>query len=208
MTIMNDSKSGGGPRSGSAWALGVAALSLGLCTGCALSKPCQTPPPFHLSLQGAERLNLDDRGRSTAVILHVMQLKDITGIDVAGFKDVWEREEGGKPVPFTKDLLHETELVVAPGSEVTRWIKRDPAAYYVVAAAKVRKSLGRTWYAVYQLHPVPEYQCSEQPVEPSKRPSNADELIHFKVEDYNIRYSRPESSVFDGLNLPRNGRDG
>jgi len=101
-------------------------------------------------------------------------------------------------------------LVVAPGQQVARWIPRDPGTHYVVAAGKFRKSLGRTWYAVYQLHPVPEGQCVEQPpVEQSKKPSSVDELLHFRLDEYHIRYSRPEVvETTSGPAWPWSGREG
>ena len=73
-------------------------LALALATStsaCAarVIKPCDTPPPFRVVLDASEQLNPDARGRSLPTIVHVVQLKDSARLELAGFRDLWQRPE-------------------------------------------------------------------------------------------------------------------
>ncbi|WP_414640770.1 type VI secretion system lipoprotein TssJ [Archangium sp.] len=163
------------------------------CTACTAVKlePCDTPPPFHVRIETSERVNPDPRGRSMTTVVQILQLKDSTRLENATFQKLWN----GPEKFLEDDLLHVTELTLAPDQHVERWIPRDPKTRFVVAMGHFRQPLGSAWRTVVKLQPVPKPLCREEPEggEHGPRPMDAQFLI--KLQGYQVDLLRDEPQV-------------
>ena len=62
---------------------------------------CDLPQNVHLVVEGSDRMNLDDTGRSLPTIVRIYQLKNMTRMENAEFDDIWHRATatlGGRSV--------------------------------------------------------------------------------------------------------------
>ncbi|MBN1208014.1 MAG: type VI secretion system lipoprotein TssJ [Myxococcaceae bacterium] len=159
------------------------ALTLGLavCVGaCATTpppEPCKEPPPLAVLLEASERLNPDDRGNSLSTIVQVLQLKDVRRLEAAEFQDVWQRS---KEV-LEDDLLAMDELTLEPGQTLTRQLKREPDATFVVVLGVFRRPAGQVWRSIQRLPEVTPELCAA-----AKKPGHRPPALHFYLEDYRV----------------------
>jgi len=165
----------------------LAALAL-CCSGCSLfssavaTKPCETPPPSYVILKAQPRLNPDDKGISLPTQVRLIQLKETTALEGATFRDLWENDTFLK-----EDAVQQLELTLMPGTTSKHWVIRNPKARYLLAIARVRKPLGSTWRAIYELRPVPDFLCRPpDPRPPDAVPTMTDERVLFRFENYQV----------------------
>ncbi|WP_338023633.1 type VI secretion system lipoprotein TssJ [Archangium primigenium] len=175
---------------------GLFALLMG--TGCAAKRlePCDKPPPFHLTLEASDRVNPDRRGRSMPTLVQVLQLKDGLRAEQEGFRSLWNKPEA----VLKDDLLQVSELTVAPGQSVERWISRDPKAHVVVVMGLFFQPSGWNWRTMTVLPSVPRNLCTdEQALGRAGQPRATDERLRFKLQGYQIEPLRTTSSAAGGL---------
>ncbi len=144
---------------------------------------CDSPPPFHVSLQGAERLNPDPDGNALPTVVRVLQLSGSSRLENAQFNGLWQNPEEA----LGPDLIRMDEVTVDPGQTSGHWYNRDPKAKYVVAVGIFRQPSGDFWRAAVSLAPVSREQC----VPPagaarSGPPQRTDVQVVFRLEDYRI----------------------
>lgn len=165
-------------------------------TACPLMKniaptPCETPPPIQIELDISEQINPDARGRSLPTVVQILQLKDSSKLERAGFRDLW-----GRPKEFLgDDLLQTNEYTVDHGKELKRWIRRDPKAHFILAMGHFRQPLGYSWRTVMALDPVPEPFCYERTLPaPEDPPKPGDVQLHYRLQGYQIDLLRPQAT--------------
>ena len=84
---------GSGVRVHACWALGLAVVSMGM--GCArgVRPPCENPPPVYLKLEGAPRLNPDERGQPLVTQVLVFQTRGVARAEAADLNDLRTRPQ-------------------------------------------------------------------------------------------------------------------
>lgn len=169
------------------WPLAVAvAMSLISCAR-GVRPPCDNPPPFYITLQASDRLNLDDQGRSLTTQVQVLQLVGIGRLEKASFDDVRQRS---KEV-LGEDLVQMSEMFVDPGESVSSGERRDPKANFVAVVAWFRKPNGNSWRSVARL-PIPSPEkCTPQPAEVKRAPAAGDTQLRFVLDRYQIENRTP-----------------
>lgn len=171
-------------RTSCAIRLPMLCLALLACSACSAKRinTCDEPPPFHLRLEASDRVNPDPRGRSMPTVVQILQLEDSIRVEQASFRGLWNKPEE----TLEKELLQVTELTVAPGQTLERWIPRNPKTKYVVAMGLFRQPLGYSWRTLTVLPSVPENLCVEQPPGNRGPPRATDEQLRFKLQGYQI----------------------
>jgi type VI secretion system VasD/TssJ family lipoprotein len=185
-------------RTGSRRALGGMAL-LGLVILCGLGcattppppKPCDTPPPFHLTLESSWKLNPGQDGRSLHTIVQVLQLRDLSRLQAAEFSPaLLQRPQD----VLGDDLVGEVnELPLAPGDTTTHWYKRQADARYVAVIGMFLESQGgKRWWGAYKLEPAYVPKCSDQVgLDQARIPQQDDAQPRFYLENYWIEARAP-----------------
>jgi type VI secretion system protein VasD len=139
-------------------------LTGGLGAGCASKPPAAAPEPkvcdtqrVALSILASASLNPTLDGEARPVVFRVYQLKSDVRFHNASFEEIWKDSAKalGDDLVDSKQDERDREVVVYPGVRHEVKFERDPAAQVVVAAALFRNPVGRTWYMVYELPPMP-----------------------------------------------------
>lgn len=167
----------------------VALLVLAACGGD--SPPIQQPADcvlrqsIQLVVQAADRVNMDDRGRSLPTVVRLYQLKELTRMENAEFEEVWHRAED----TLGPDLMQMDEVVVYPQQRLERAFERKEEAQYIVGVAWFRRPQGVSWRSEFELPPPPaESRCRAQQEDPMANPGpDADPHFFFFLEDYRIQ---------------------
>ncbi len=158
---------------------------LGLSTGgCfrAARGPCDTPPPLHVRLAAAARINPDAQGQPLPTAVELLQLKGLTALEKADFAELLRA-----PKEVLGDtLLRVDELRVDPGQSVTRWVERDPKTTHLVAVGVFRQPSGSSWRAGVPIPLLPTEQCLPQQGERTGPPTEKDLAVRFFVEESRI----------------------
>lgn len=154
----------------SAKALAAALAALAAALAPALGGGCSSPPApsapepkacdtqrVSLSVLASPSLNPTLDGESRPVVLRLYQLKGDVRFQNASFEEIWKDSAKalGDDLVDGKDDERDREVSVYPGVRQDVKFERDPAAQVVVAAALFRNPVGRTWYMVYELPPMP-----------------------------------------------------
>jgi len=126
---------------------------------CALSlAACSTAPvqreqmKLDLAVTAKDTLNPDDKGRPSAVLVRVYELKTETAFEGA---DYFSLEKSDKTL-LTQDLLARDEFILRPGEsrDIERKLNPDTQALgFLVGYRELGKA---TWRSVYKLPPAPE----------------------------------------------------
>lgn len=163
----------------------AALLALGTLAGCAHtgSAPCDTPPPFHLTLRAGEQLNQDAQGRALPTAVRVLQLKSTARLEELDPAALWERGEE----LLGAELVATDELTVSPGEVVERWVRRAPEARTVVVAGLFRQPSGTAWRSVQPLPGVPGDLCRADAPQPTGAPGRRDARLAFVLENFAVR---------------------
>jgi type VI secretion system VasD/TssJ family lipoprotein len=137
--------------------------------------PCKEPE-LKVTVRGSDRLNMDEGGRSLAVVVRIYQLKSLKTLDDADFDQVWQHDKE----TLGEDLLSVDEVTVDPSDKKVVPVKRSPDTRYLAAVGLFRKPDGIAWRATRTLSPVcgPEGQNVKAP--PPVYP------VTFVAEDYRI----------------------
>ncbi|HLL56269.1 MAG TPA: type VI secretion system lipoprotein TssJ [Myxococcaceae bacterium] len=150
------------------------------------SGPCDTPPPFHLTLESSWKLNPGQDGRSLHTIVQVLQVQGISRLQAAAASpDVFHRTE---EVLGDELLGAPEELPVGPADKTTRWFPRDPKARYVVVIGRFLEApAGTHWWSAYELRPSYTPRCLESTGPDQARvPGTGDDQARFYLEGYGI----------------------
>ena len=158
----------------------LGALSIALVTSCAHDPPPPPGPPckepdLKVTVRGSDRLNMDETGRSLAVVVRIYQLKSLKTLDDADFDQVWQHDKE----TLGEDLVSVAEVTVAPSDKQVVPVKRAPDAHYLVAVGLFRKPDGITWRATRRMNPICEGEGAVKappPIYP----------VTFLAEDYRI----------------------
>jgi type VI secretion system VasD/TssJ family lipoprotein len=159
--------------------LGGAALVM-QAAGCAhdpapaAAVPCKEPD-LRVTVRGSDRLNMDESGRSLAVIVRIYQLKTLRTLETADFDQMWQHDKE----TLGEDLLSVEELTLDPSDKKAVPVKRSPDARYLVAVGLFRKPDGIAWRATRNLTPV----CAGDTAAKAPPPTFP---VTFVAEDYRI----------------------
>ncbi len=158
----------------------IAAAAAVCATACAHDPPPPPAPPckepeLKVTVRGSDRLNMDEAGRSLAVVVRVYQLKSLKTLEEADFDQVWQHDKE----TLGEDLISVDEVTVDPSDKKVVPVKRVLDARYLVAVGLFRKPDGIAWRATRNLAPI----CSGD--SPVKAPPAA-YVVSFLAEDYRI----------------------
>jgi len=132
-------------------------------------------PDLKVTVRGSDRLNMDEGGRSLAVVVRIYQLKSLKTLDDADFDGVWQHDKD----TLGEDLISVDEITIDPSDKKIVPVRRNPDARYLVAVGLFRKPDGIAWRATRTLHPV----CSG---EGAVKAPPAVFPVTFVAEDYRI----------------------
>lgn len=146
---------------------------------------CVLRQQIQLVVQAADRVNMDDRGRSLPTVVRIYQLKELTRMENAEFEEVWQR---GEEI-LGPDFVQMDEVVVYPQQRLERAFERKADARYIVGVAWFRRPQGVSWRSEFELPPPPEEsRCRAQQADPmSNPPPEEDPHFFFFLEDYRIQ---------------------
>ena len=161
-------------------------VALSVVLGCSSAKPptCNLPQQTGLVIDGSDRLNPDESGRSLPTIIRIYQLKEISKLEMATFEEIWQKADE----TLGDTVLAKDELTPYPGRRVVRGFERNPEANYIAAVAIVRRPSGVTWRTIFELPAsAAETQCAAQQQDPATPPPAPQAVrISLRVEDYRI----------------------
>ena len=173
---------GSGVRVHACWALGLAVVSLGM--GCArgVRPPCENPPPIYLKLEGAPRLNPDERGQPLVTQVLVFQTRGVARAEAADFNDLRTRPQEA----LGDELVNVQDTTVEPGGTTIVGYRRDPKASAVVVMGVFREPTSTTWRSVARLPTVEPDRCSDQPQPVKESPGPEDTVLVFGMDDVRV----------------------
>jgi type VI secretion system protein VasD len=105
------------------------------------------PTMFSVSLNAAERVNVDARKRSTPVVVRVYLLKNATAFEAADFFSLYEREQE----VLGDALVWREEVVIQPGETRTLEMRKAGDGKVLAVLAAFRQVDRATWRASTQL---------------------------------------------------------
>src|SRR5690349_10623000 len=132
----------------------VGSVVASLSAGCAHDQPpapaapCKEPE-LKVTVRGSDRLNMDEAGRSLAVVVRVYQLKSLKTLDDADFDQVWQHDKE----TLGDDFVSVDEVTVDPADKKAVPVKRNPDARYLAAVGLFRKPDGIAWRATRSINP-------------------------------------------------------
>jgi type VI secretion system VasD/TssJ family lipoprotein len=155
-------------------------LAVSAFAGCAHNAP---PPPaaackepdLKVTVRGSDRLNMDEAGRSLAVVVRIYQLKTLKTLEDADFDQVWQHDRE----TLGEDLVSVDEVTVDPADKKSVPVKRNMDARYLVAVGLFRKPDGIAWRATRSLGPI----CGGEGAVKAPPPVY---IVSFVAEDYRI----------------------
>ena len=159
--------------------------------GCAHTPPPPDPPckepDLKVIVRGSDRLNMDERGRSLAVVVRVYQLKTLRTLDDADFEQMWQHDKE----TLGPDLVSADEVTVEPADKKSIAVKRAPDAHYLAAVGLFRKPDGVAWRATRPLRPLcagegPKGKGEEDRQDRPVKAPPPELLVGFVAEDYRI----------------------
>jgi type VI secretion system protein VasD len=136
--------------------------------------PCKEPD-LKITVRGSDRLNMDEAGRSLAVVVRIYQLKSLKTLEDANFDQVWQHDKE----TLGEDLASVDEVTVDPADKKVVPVKRIADAHYLVAVGLFRKPDGIAWRATRALNPICGGEGS------AKAPPPTFPVV-FVAEDYRI----------------------
>lgn len=167
-------------------ALFLASMSLATaaCGGKAPPPSCDLPEQTGIILDGSDRLNPDETGRSLPTIVRVYQLKEVSKLEMASFEEVWRNGEE----TLGDAVLGMDEVTLYPGRRIVRGFERNPEATHIAAVAIVRRPSGVSWRTIFDLPaPASATTCAAQQADPDAPPPPAQTIrLHLFVEDFRI----------------------
>jgi type VI secretion system protein VasD len=179
------------PGSGARWggwgdaAPLIATLMVSLSVGCAHAPPAPAAPckepDLKVTVRGSDRLNMDEGGRSLAVVVRIYQLKTLKTLEDADFDQLWQHDKE----TLADDLVSVDEVTVDPADKKTVAVRRNPDARYLVAVGLFRKPDGVAWRATRAIRPI----CSDDEHEHEHEKVKAPPpflLVGFLAEDYRL----------------------
>ena len=145
---------------------------------------CEIPEQGNLLIYATDRVNPDEDGKALPTIVRIYQLKNLGKIEVASFRDIWQKAE---------DTLGDTlavadEVTVYPGEKVARRFERDKAANYIVGVAIVRRPSGGSWRTILDL-PISASakRCAALQEDPEESPNEQTiSRVVFRLDGYSI----------------------
>jgi len=145
---------------------------------------CEIPEQGNLLIYATDRVNPDEDGKALPTIVRIYQLKNLGKIEVASFRDIWQKAE---------DTLGDTlavadEVTVYPGEKVARRFERDKNANYIVGVAIVRRPSGASWRTILDL-PISSSakRCAALQEDPEKAPNEQTiSRVVFRLDGYSI----------------------
>jgi len=158
----------------------VALAVLSVAAACAHDPPPPTAAPckepdLKVTVRGSDRLNMDEGGRSLAVVVRIYQLKSLKAIEDADFDQVWQHDKE----TLGEDLISVDEVTIDPADKKVVPVKRVMDARYLVAVGLFRKPDGIAWRSTRNLAPI----CGGETL--VKAPP-ATYSVNFVAEDYRI----------------------
>jgi type VI secretion system protein VasD len=142
-------------------------------------RPCETPAPFYLTLEGGTNLNPDEHRHPLPTQVLVFQLKGLTRFNAAGFDDLWQRSKE----TLGDELLQVNEVSVAPGVTSTVGFPRNAQTTFVAVVGVFRKHAGDNWRAVTPLAIATGDQCTPQPPAIKPKPGRDDVVLKFRLAE-------------------------
>jgi type VI secretion system protein VasD len=136
--------------------------------------PCKEPD-LKITVRGSDRLNMDEAGRSLAVVVRLYQLKTLKTLEDASFEQMWQHDKE----TLGEDLASVDEVTVDPADKKVVPVKRIVEARYLVAVGLFRKPDGVAWRATRTLSPICGGEGS------AKAPPPTFPVV-FVAEDYRI----------------------
>src|SRR5215467_5597078 len=91
-----------------------------------VAPPCKEPE-LKVMVRGSDRLNMDEGGRSLAVVVRVYQLKSLKTLDDADFDGVWQHDRD----TLGEDLMSVDEVTIDPSDKKIVPVRRNPDARYL-----------------------------------------------------------------------------
>jgi type VI secretion system protein VasD len=161
------------------------ALTLSVCSH--EVRPCETPPPFYLTLEAGSKLNPDEHHRPLPTQFLVLQLKGEARFSKASFDDIWQHPKE----TLGEELLQSNEVSVAPGATVTVGFQRHAQATMVGVVGVFREHSGDSWRAVAVLPNVSGDRCTAQPTPIKSKPTPDDVELKFQGDQDTIENRTP-----------------
>ncbi len=131
----------------------VAGILFALCLAACSTAPAQREQmKLELAVSAKDSINPDDKGRPSAVLVRVYELKTDSAFESA---DYFSLEKTDKTL-LTQDLLARDEFILRPGEsrDIERKLNPDTQALgFLVGYRELGKA---TWRSVYKLPPAPE----------------------------------------------------
>lgn len=109
------------------------------------------PPPqtrVQMTINAADKVNLDTGGQSLSVVVRVYQLKDKGRLETADYNAIWKSDKE----TLSDDMLERQERVVQPGTQELLDIQTNSSAAYLGIVALFRNPSGDTWRKVLPLN--------------------------------------------------------
>jgi type VI secretion system VasD/TssJ family lipoprotein len=161
---------------------GMAVLAASCMAACAhdppppagAAGPCKEPE-LKVTVRGSDRLNMDESGRSLAVVVRIYQLKSLKTIDDADFDQVWQHDKE----TLGDDFISVDEITIDPSDKKIVPVKRGSDARFLAAVGLFRKPDGISWRATRNINPI----CGGEA--PVKAPPPVFPVT-FVAEDYRI----------------------
>lgn len=169
------------------WFLGLAMIAGAVSCARNARPTCENPPPFFVTLEGADRLNPDSRGQSLTTQVEIVLLKSAIKVDGAEFNDAWQHAKDY----FGEDLVADQTVTLNPGAKLTTGFARDPKANYVLVMGGFRQPSGTAWRELLTLPPPVPQRCGPEPLSPPPEPRKEDPNFHFLLEDFRVEQRGP-----------------
>ncbi len=143
--------------------------------GCTNKVRCQARS-LKMTVIGSDKLNPDDRGRSSPVQIKIYQLKSTARLENSSFDSMWKNDQQ----TLGEDLLGVTERTIFPTQETPLEIKRKDPNSQLAVMAIFRKPSGLSWRAIQILPNDNGLMC------PEDDPRLPPQKISFFLEDYRV----------------------
>ena len=169
-------------RSSALWILVLCGAWVGM--GCArgVRPPCENPPPVYLKLEGAPRLNPDEKGHPLVTQVLVFQTRGVARAEAADFNDLRTRPQE----VLGDELVNVQDSTVEPGGTTIVGYRRDAKTSAVVVMGVFREPTSTTWRSVARLPAVDPDRCSDQPQPVKESPGPEDTVLVFGLDDVRV----------------------
>ncbi len=104
---------------------------------------------MYLKLEGAPKLNPDERGQPLVTQVLVFQTRGVARVEAADFNELRTKPQEA----LGDELVNVHDTTVEPGGTTTVGYRRDPKASAVVVMGVFREPTSSTWRAIARLPP-------------------------------------------------------